>query len=314
MSREFNKEISTLTERMMKSIVKSGPFTSLSSTFIPSRTKVIEIINDLRRLLFPRHYAEREVFNCSLEYYIGNLMSKVEEQLHKQIGIALMRREDFNGHRVTQEVADKAARLSVSFMKKLPKIHDMLALDIEAFYEGDPAAQSIDEILLSYPGLFAIMVYRLAHELYIMDIPVIPRMMSEYAHNLSGVDINPGAKIGKYFFIDHATGVVIGETCEIADHVKLYQGVTLGALSTKGGQSLHGVKRHPTIEDNVTIYANATILGGNTVIGKDAVIGGSCFITNSVPAGAKVETISQIRMRGFDNDYNEVMLIDGAGI
>lgn len=313
MSREFNKEITKLTESLMKTIVQTGPYTNLSLTFVPSRSKIIEIINDLRKLLFPRHYAEREIFNCSLEYYIGNLMSKVEEQLHKQIGIALMREQDFRGHRVTQEVANKAAKLSVDFMKKLPKIHDMLALDIKAFFDGDPAAQSIDEIVLSYPGMFAIMVYRLAHELYEMKIPVIPRMMSEYAHNITGVDINPGAKIGKYFFIDHATGVVIGETCEIADHVKLYQGVTLGALSTKGGQLLQGVKRHPTIEDNVTIYANATILGGDTVIGKDAVIGGSCFITKSVPPGAKVETVSQIRMKGFD-DFEIIDFIDGAGI
>lgn len=298
MSREFNKEIKKLTDNMVKSMLKDkGPYSSISSPFIPSRDKVIEIIKDLRKLLFPVHYAHSEVFNCTLDYYIGSLMAQIEQKLHKQIGIALMRKEEFTGLNVTQEVADEAAALSVEFMKKLPHINNMLAMDIQAFYDGDPAANSTDEIIISYPGMFAIMVYRLAHELYKMDIPIIPRMMTEYAHARTGVDINPGAKIGKYFFIDHATGVVIGETCEIADHVKLYQGVTLGALSTMGGQELHGVKRHPTIEDNVTIYANATILGGDTVIGKGAVIGGSCFITKSIPAGAQVQTVSEIKMK-----------------
>ncbi len=295
MSREFVKDIRTLTNQLTKRIVKDTSFkTDLSSPFVPNRRVIIEIVNELRTILFPVQHGDRYLTNCTIDYYLGDLLLKVEQKLHKQIGIALMRNEKFNNFSVTQEIADKAAQISVEFMHELPRIQDELLMDVEAFYDGDPAAKSKDEIILSYPGMLAITVYRLAHELYIRDVPVIPRMMSEYAHSLTGVDINPGARIGNYFFIDHATGVVIGETCEIADHVKLYQGVTLGALSTKGGQSLNGVKRHPTIEEDVTIYANATILGGETVIGKGAIIGGSCFITESIPAGAQVQTISDI--------------------
>ena len=164
----------------------------------------------------------------------------------------------------------------------------MLLKDIQAGFDGDPAAKSKEEIIFSYPGLFAIYVYRVAHELYKMDVPFVPRIMTEYAHGKTGIDINAGAQIGEYFFIDHGTGIVIGETTNIGNNVKLYQGVTLGALSTRSGQLLANVKRHPTIEDNVTIYSGATILGGKTVIGADSVIGGNVFITESVPAGAKV--------------------------
>ena len=164
----------------------------------------------------------------------------------------------------------------------------MLLKDVEAEFEGDPAAQSREEIIFSYPGLFAIYVYRVAHELYLESVPFVPRIMTEYAHSGTGIDINAGAQIGQYFFIDHGTGIVIGETTVIGDHVKLYQGVTLGALSTRSGQMLSGKKRHPTIEDNVTIYANATILGGDTVIGARATIGGNTFITWSVAPDAKV--------------------------
>lgn len=294
MSIEFNRELAKLTKEMVKSVLDQDDFSYISSPFVPDRNKINEIVNKLRKLLFPLQFGNREIYNCTIDYYEGSLLMEVEQLLHKQIGIALMRREEFNSLTVSQKVADKAAEFSVAFMKKLPEIHNKLMLDVEAFYDGDPAANSTDEIILSYPGFFAIMVYRLAHELYEMDIPMIPRMMSEYAHSRTGVDINPGATIGNYFFIDHATGVVIGETCTIKDYVKIYQGVTLGALSTHGGQLLHGVKRHPTIERNVTVYANATVLGGDTVIGENAVIGGGCFITESVPANAHVQNISEI--------------------
>ena len=169
----------------------------------------------------------------------------------------------------------------------------MAQTDAEAFYEGDPAAFSIDEIIFCYPGLFAVTVYRLAHVLYGLGVPLLPRIMTEHAHSVTGIDINPGATIGKYFFIDHGTGIVIGETTVIGDHVKVYQGVTLGALTTRGGQSLRGKKRHPTIEDNVTIYAGASILGGGTVIGRDSVIGSNVFITHSIPACTTVSVKSQ---------------------
>ena len=164
---------------------------------------------------------------------------------------------------------------------------------MEAFYAGDPAAFSVDEIIFCYPGLFAITVYRLAHILYELGIPVLPRIMSEHAHSITGIDIHPGATIGKYFFIDHGTGIVVGETTIIGDHVKIYQGVTLGALTTRGGQSLKGKKRHPTIEDHVTIYAGASILGGTTVIGRESVIGSNVFITHSIPRCTTVTVKSQ---------------------
>ncbi|MCL2159165.1 MAG: serine acetyltransferase [Oscillospiraceae bacterium] len=176
-------------------------------------------------------------------------------------------------------------------LAELPNIQKMLYKDAQAGFDGDPAAQSIDEIILSYPGFFAVFVYRIAHFLFLQSVPFIPRMMSEHAHSTTGIDIHPGAKIGEYFFIDHGTGVVIGETAIIGNRVKLYQGVTLGAISTKGGQKLSGIKRHPTIEDDVTIYSNATILGGETVVGRNSTIGGNVFITKSVPPNSKVKGI-----------------------
>ena len=297
MSREFNQDITKLTDQMVQCFLKDDVATELTSPFLPNRREIIEIINDIRKLFYPRHYANRELYNCTIDYFIGDLLLQIEERLSKQIGKALMRREKATCFSVSQPVADEAARISCTFMERLPWIRNMLAKDVQAAYDGDPAAGNNDEIILSYPGIFAIMVYRLAHELRELDVPVIPRMMTEYAHSRTGVDINPGAEIGEYFFIDHATGIVIGETTNIMDHVKVYQGVTLGALSTDGGQSLHGVKRHPTIERNVTIYANATILGGDTIIGEGAVIGGSCFITKSVPPHCQVQTVSQIKMR-----------------
>jgi serine O-acetyltransferase len=186
----------------------------------------------------------------------------------------------------------------MNFIKKLPDIQKMLLMDVQAGFDGDPAAKSKEDIIFSYPGFFAIYVYRLAHVLYKEDVPFIPRIMTEYAHSRTGIDINSGATIGKYFFIDHGTGVVIGETTIIGNYVKLYQGVTIGALSTRDGQKLRDVKRHPTIEDNVTIYSGATVLGGNTVIGTGTVIGGSAFITTSIPPYTKVSVKSpELTMR-----------------
>lgn len=178
-------------------------------------------------------------------------------------------------------------------MKTIPKVREYVETDVEAGYEGDPAATSRDEVIFCYPGLYAITVNRLAHELYLLNVPLIPRIMTEHAHSKTGIDIHPGATIGKYFFIDHGTGIVVGETTEIGEHVKIYQGVTLGALSTRGGQSLRNKKRHPTIEDYVTIYSGASILGGQTVIGNNVVIGGNAFITSSVEPGTRVSVKNQ---------------------
>ena len=183
--------------------------------------------------------------------------------------------------------------IKYSFFEKVPKIRDYLESDLQAAYEGDPAAYYKDEIILSYPGMFAVTVNRIAHELYLLSVPLIPRIMTEYAHSITGIDIHPGASIGKYFFIDHGTGIVIGESTKIGEHVKIYQGVTLGALSTRGGQRLKSLKRHPTIEDNVTIYSGASILGGDTVIGKNTVIGSNAFITKSIAEGTRVSIRNQ---------------------
>ena len=188
---------------------------------------------------------------------------------------------------------NKANEVVFEFMKKIPKIREYLNTDIEAAYEGDPAAFSEDEIILAYPGLFAISVYRVAHEIHKLGVPMMPRIMTEYAHSRTGIDIHPGATIGKYFFMDHGTGIVIGETTLIGEHVKVYQGVTLGGISTKGGQSLKGKKRHPTIGDRVTIYSGASILGGDTVIEDDVVVGGNTFITKSVEKGTQVTAKKQ---------------------
>jgi serine O-acetyltransferase len=204
-----------------------------------------------------------------------------------------------------------ALEITYLFLKKLPEIRAVLATDVDAAFDGDPAAYSKEEVILSYPGLYAIMVSRLAHELYRLNVPLIPRMMSEHAHNLTGVDIHPGATIGHHFFIDHGTGIVIGETTQIGNFVKIYQGVTLGALSTRGGQLMSGVKRHPTIEDQVTIYSGASILGGSTVIGEGVVIGSNTFITNTVPGKTRVSVKNvdlQYREDRDDRDEYEVEL------
>ena len=196
---------------------------------------------------------------------------------------------------------------TLAFLKTIPQIREYLATDAQATFDGDPAAISISEIVLSYPGYYAIMVNRIAHELYKLNIPLIPRIMTEHAHSLTGIDIHPGATLGKYLMIDHGTGIVIGETTVIGEHVQIYQGVTLGALSTHGGQSLKNVKRHPTIEDNVTIYSNASVLGGDTVVGEGSVIGGNTFIIKSVPSGTIVNNKAVMRFKysKTSEDFNQ---------
>ncbi len=258
---------------------------------MPSRNAIIAILKDMRNIMFPGYFTDGAQTSVDASYFIGNTVLRVEEKLAQQVRLALYFRD---GDTLTPEEIDKRAYDVCSAMLcKLPGIQKLLYKDVQAAFEGDPAAQSKEEIIYSYPGFFAIWVYRIAHELYQLDVPLIPRIMTEYAHSRTGVDINAGATVGEYFFIDHATGVVIGETTVIGDHVKIYQGVTLGALSTRGGQRLAGVKRHPTIEDNVTIYANACVLGGETVVGANSVIAGSAFVTSSVPPHSRVSLKSQ---------------------
>ena len=260
--------------------------TDEESIHLPSRGAIIGIIKDLRRVVFPGYFGDENISSTMPGYFLGNMLTHIYEEMRTQIEIAFL--YDDKGASSREEITEKARDICERFISRLPYIQKMLLMDVQAGFDGDPAAKSKEDIIFSYPGLFAIYVYRIAHELYVQNVPFIPRIMTEYAHGKTGIDINSGATIGRYFFIDHGTGIVIGETTEIGDYVKLYQGVTLGALSTRKGQQLSGVKRHPTIGDHVTIYANSTILGGETVIGCDSIIGGNSFITESVPAHTRV--------------------------
>jgi len=294
---KFNpQQINSLVENIVDGYRVDQPAASLESVPQPRRDAIIKIILMLRELLYPEYYGQRHTISTAIQYHIGDLLMHLHEQLHEQIILALERRPDLHDASSIEEKADK---IIYDFLSKIPELRSTIELDVQAAFDGDPAAVNKDEILLAYPGVFAISVYRLAHELHQLSVPLIPRIMTEYAHNLTGIDIHPGASIGKYFFIDHGTGVVIGETTTIGDHVKIYQGVTLGALSTREGQNLRGVKRHPTIEDDVTVYSGTSILGGNTVIGKGATIGSNVFLTKSVPAGTKVSIkIPELMFKG----------------
>ncbi len=275
--------VASITETCMNEDVY---VTDEESIHLPSRGAIIGIIKDLRRVVFPGYFGDENISSTMPGYFLGNMLTHIYEELKTQIEIAFL--YDDKGASRPEEVTEKARDICERFISRLPYIQKMLLMDVQAGFDGDPAAKSKEDIIFSYPGLFAIYVYRIAHELYVQNVPFIPRIMTEYAHGKTGIDINSGATIGRYFFIDHGTGIVIGETTEIGDYVKLYQGVTLGALSTRKGQQLAGKKRHPTIGDHVTIYANSTILGGETVIGCDSIIGGNSFITESVPAHTRV--------------------------
>ena len=271
-------DIKKIATQMAKSYENSD-ITMLSCGQLPDKGEIISILEDLKALFFPAYFGKAD---CSAPTeFAEQLISSVYYRLKKQIELAL----SFNSQ---ENVKERAEKITADFVEGLPSVHELLIKDVHATFEGDPAANSFEEIIFSYPGFYAIMVYRVAHLLYQSRVPFIPRIMSEFAHGKTGVDINPGATIGEYFFIDHGTGIVIGETTIIGNHVKIYQGVTLGALSPRKGQSLSGVKRHPTVCDGATIYSGASILGGETVIGKDAVIGGNSFITESVSDGARV--------------------------
>ena len=248
-----------------------------------NKSSVIEIIDKLQILTFPGYFGQKRLNADTLEYSVGELLEDLAYNLKNQISHAF-----YPDDESVESTDKKAEEIAFNFLNKVPQVRQVLATDVAAFYDGDPAAHNTDEVILSYPGFYALTVNRLAHELYLMDVPMIPRMMTEHAHSLTGIDINPGATIGHHFFMDHGTGIVVGETTVIGNHVKIYQGVTLGALSLRGGQSLKGTKRHPTIEDHVTIYAGASILGGETVIGEGVVIGSNAFIVNSVDEGTKV--------------------------
>ena len=253
----------------------------------PDSDIVKDLLGKLIRIMYPGYYRGTSFKFYSLNNQIAVLLEDIMYNLNKQIVLALPQNPD-NSKYSERELEDLAESITCKFFEKIPYIRSLIETDVAAFFDGDPAAYNYSEIILCYPGLLAITTNRIAHELHILGVPIIPRMMTEYAHSKTGIDIHPGATIGKSFFIDHGTGIVVGETTIIGENVKVYQGVTIGALSTRGGQSLKGVKRHPTIEDDVIIYAGASILGGETVIGKGAVIGSNAFITFSVEPGARI--------------------------
>lgn len=258
----------------------------------PDKEVIIEMIDKLMKIIYPGFFREKVYRYYNVKNRLAVLLEDVMYNLNKQICIALRQKSENQG-RSNEEMEEEAQNICFKFFKKLPKIREYVETDVQATYDGDPAAFNKNEIILAYPGLYAITVSRIAHVLYKLEVPLIPRIMSEHAHSNTGIDIHPGATIGKYFFIDHGTGIVIGETTVIGENVKIYQGVTLGALSTKGGQHLKGVRRHPKIEDNVIIYSGASILGGDTVIGANSVIGGNAFITQSIDPGSRVSIKNQ---------------------
>ncbi len=261
----------------------------ISPVSIPSQEQTIEIVEQAKRILFPGFFSHTKLHAANLEYYIGKKTTDLYDKVAEQITMAI-RHDCRRNERLCTNCEAYGHKKALSFIQSLPKIAAILATDIRAALRGDPATKSPDEVIFCYPGLLTTFIFRLAHELHLLNVPIIPRIMTEYAHSQTGIDIHPGATIGSEFFIDHGTGVVIGETTIIGNNVRLYQGVTLGALSLPydAGVKMRNKKRHPTIEDNVIIYANTTVLGGDTIIGEGSIIGGNIWLTESVPPGTKV--------------------------
>lgn len=296
---EFENDVKTVIAEMAEELNKNYSDQKLFDLSLgerlPQKDEIIDFVDELRKVTFPGFFGRENMAYANKKYFAGHKLSLLYDKLFRQIKVALSYKNDAKSY---QEIAEDAQEKALGFIRRIPEVQALLCKDVEAEYNGDPAANSREEIIFSYPGLFAIFVYRYAHVLYQMKVPFIPRIMTEYAHGETGIDINPGANIGEYFFIDHGTGIVIGETTDIGNNVKIYQGVTLGALSTRKGQQLSGIKRHPTIEDNVVIYANTTILGGETIIGANSVVAGNTFVTKSIPANTKVaSTIPELEIK-----------------
>jgi len=283
----FETRLQALAETILEDYGDERVIDRLETFMQPDQQIIEALIGKLLRLVFPGYYRDYAYRIYNPRKSLSALIEDVAYHLNRQIAIALL------GCVPDEDVSARAEDITAAFLEKLPEIRAYVETDLQAAFDGDPAASSKAEIIIAYPGLYAITVNRLAHALYQLDVPLIPRIMTEFAHSKTGIDIHPGAQIGRYFFIHHGTGIVVGETTVIGDYVKIYQGVTLGALSTRGGQKLHGKRRHPTIEDNVTIYAGASILGGETVIGHDSVIGSNVFITHPIAPGTRISIKSQ---------------------
>lgn len=302
MVHKLENSINLLVENLLEDYGEGKTIDEVKTFDHPDKEAVIEIIEKLRKIIYPGYYRNKSYKVYTVRNNVSMLLEDVIFHLIKQISIVLEYVPEFE-NADAETISEKAEELTFAFLEKLTKIREYIETDVQAAFDGDPAAYNKDEIIFSYPGLFATLVNRIAHELYLLGVPLIPRIMTEYAHSETGIDIHPGATIGKYFFIDHGTGIVIGETTVIGNNVKIYQGVTLGALSTRGGQALKTKKRHPTIMDNVTIYSGASILGGETVVGKDVVVGGNAFITKSIPDGAKVSIKNQELRYNYDASH-----------
>ena len=278
--------VTKLTNELVASYAQVGGINHLDGKNLPSKRAIVAITQDLLRLLFPGFFDEKPIHSSEIKVETAALLDSIFGRLEDEIrkSLEFITPKDLP----KKEIPKVAHELTIEFLGKLPLIREILCTDVNAAFNGDPATASRDEVIVSYPFVEAIAVQRLAHELYLKDVGLIPRIMTEWAHSRSGMEIHPGAQIGSHFFVDHCTGTVIGETAIIGNNVKMYHGVTLGAKSTSGGQALRGKKRHPTIEDRVTIYPGATILGGETVIGAGSTIGGNVFIMNSVAPNSLV--------------------------
>jgi len=281
-----NVSVTQLTDQLLASYARVGGINHLDGKNLPSKTAVCSITVDLLRLLFPGFFSDKVIHSSELKVETAALMDSVLGRLEDEIYKSLDYRPPDG--LTKKELRPTARNITMDFLANLPRLRELLQTDAEAAYNGDPAALSQEEIIVAYPCMEAVAVHRLAHELYKKHVPLIPRIMAEWAHGRTGMDLHPGARIGTHFFVDHCTGTVIGETCDIGHHVKMYQGVGLVARSLSAGQALKGQKRHPTIQDRVTIYAGATIMGGDTVVGEGSTIGANVFLTHSVPPGSLV--------------------------
>lgn len=285
----FRQDLAHLIEQIIESCEDPDCYTHINFDPIPSPETAVDIINRLKEILFPGYFCKGRLDPVNLKYSLGQSLSIIFDMISEQVSNSI-RHDCLRYNEPCSDCQERGHRITLAFFETIPQIRKKLATDIRATYAADPAAKSIDEIIFSYPGIFAITVHRIAHQLHELGVPLLPRTMSEYAHSVTGIDIHPGAEIGESFVIDHGTGIVVGETTRIGNNVRLYQSVTLGAYSLPldAGSRMKGVKRHPTIEEGVIIYSGATILGGDTVIGKRSVIGGNVWLTKSVPPDTKV--------------------------
>src|SRR6476646_11424501 len=311
----LKEQLPRLTERIIAGYKSAGSIHYLGHCPLPNYEEIISCVEDLKEILYPGYRRREGLHIGNVTYHVGDLIDGLHDKLTRQIARALQHEDrvvtKVNACENEQDYEAKGQAMAIAFLERIPQLREALATDAQAAYDGDPACKSIDEVVFCYPGFEAITVHRISHELRRLGIPFIPRMMSEWSHKETGIDIHPGATIGHHFFIDHGTGVVIGETCDIGNNVKLYQGVTLGALSFQkdaDGELVRGTKRHPTLEDDVIVYANATILGGNTTVGARSVIGSNGWLTQTVaPDTVVIPEKPALRLKGGSKQAEAAM-------